>query len=294
MSASPLSAGKHTATLNNLKIHYTVLADSPKLPPVVLHPPPWGIGTELYIKTFTRLASQYTVIIPSPRGNNDSERPASPEEMSSRHIVSDLEALRIHLGLEKFPYLMGHSAGGNIALGYAITYSSRVDKLFLFNSDLMGYKREDTSFFQEVFTQFFTNMPQNDDDFKAFMLKTMPLYFALPDLGGPDEVANSWAGKPTLWAFGTNAAADSASAPGEGSPGDGNTKWRQIDELDKVEARTLVLTGREDRTTAPEVSSRIASGIKKSLLCIIDACGHMSWIERPDVFWEVLEDFLDD
>jgi pimeloyl-ACP methyl ester carboxylesterase len=292
MSSSALTAGKHTATLNGLTIHYTILADSPNLPPILVHPPPWGVGAELYINTFARLASKYTVIIPSPRGNDDSDRPASPAEMSTRHVVSDLEALREHLGLDRFPALIGHSAGGTVALGYAIAYPTRVERLILLNSDLLGYPRKDVSFFHDVLGHFAADPPTTDAAFRAFMLKIMPLYFAYPERGGPEAFASLWTRDPSLWAYGAYYSADSASPPGEGAPGDGNAKWRQVDELANVTAATLVVTGREDRTTGPEVSDRIASGVKRSRLVVVDACGHFSWVERPDVVWVVVDEFL--
>ncbi|KIW87641.1 uncharacterized protein Z519_11615 [Cladophialophora bantiana CBS 173.52] len=293
MSYSPLTPGKHSTTLNNLTIHYTVLADSPSLPPLVVHPAPWGVGAELYINAFSRLSSKYTVIVPSPRGNDDSQRPSSLQEMSSRHIVDDLEALRAYLGLEKIR-VMGHSSGGTIALGYAIAYPSRVEKLVASNSDLLGYARKDRSFFEEAFKLFFENLPTDDAEFKQFILKILPMYFALPDLGGPAEFEKQWTGEPSLWAYGSYYAADSASAPGEGAPGDGNAKWNQAAELHKVTAPTLVLTGRQDRAAAPEVSAAIASGVQRSKLAILEPCGHMPWVEQPEEFWSVVEGFLEE
>ncbi|EXJ56708.1 hypothetical protein A1O7_07052 [Cladophialophora yegresii CBS 114405] len=293
MSSSTVTPGKHTAILNGLKIHYTILADSPDLPPILVHPPPWGIGAELYINTFARLASKYTVIIPSPRGNDDSDRPAWAEEMSSRHIVSDLEALRAHLGLDKFPALMGHSAGGTIVLGYAIAYPTRVERLVLLNSDLLGFPRTDVSFFHEVLGHFAANPPTTDEAFRAFMLQIMPLYFAHPERGGGlERLASLWTGNPSLWAYGAYYAADSASQPGEGAPGDGNARWKQVDELGNVAAATLVLTGRGDRVAGPEVSARIAAGVSRSRLVVVEECGHMSWVERPGEVWAVVDEFL--
>ncbi|ETI26276.1 hypothetical protein G647_03053 [Cladophialophora carrionii CBS 160.54] len=126
----------------------------------------------------------------------------------------------------------------------------------------------------------------------AFQMTGANQYFAQPERGGPETLADLWTGNPSLWAYGAYYAADSASPPGEGAPGDGNAKWKQVDELGNVAAATLVLTGREDRVTGPEVSVRIAAGVRRSRLVVAEECGHMSWVERPGEVWGVVDEFL--
>jgi pimeloyl-ACP methyl ester carboxylesterase len=124
------------------------------------------------------------------------------------------------------------------------------------------------------------------------MHKILPFYFVNPkDRSGPDAFIAAWTSTPSLWAFGAHHAGDSAAPPGQGAPDDGMAKWKQVEELDKVVAKTLVVTGKEGRCTAPEVSEAIAARIKNSRLVIFDACGHMGWLERPDLLWPAVEDF---
>lgn len=279
---SPLSPGTHTTTINSLTINYTILASSPGLPPLVIHPSPWGCGAEIYIKPFSRLSSEYTLIIPFPRGNDTSQSPEHPSDMSSRHIVSDLEALRQQLDLPKIN-LLGHSSGGTIALGYSIAHPDSVDKLVLLASDLLGYTRRDRSFFEEVGRIQASGPPiTTDAEFREFVLRIMPLYFARPEKGGPEAFRRAWTSTPSFWAYGSYYGADGAE---EG-------KWDQVAELGKVSAQTLVVVGRQDRTAGVEISETIAAGVRGSKLVVVEECGHMPWVEQEKEFWKVLEAFL--
>jgi 3-oxoadipate enol-lactonase len=54
-----------------------------------------------------------------------------------------------------------------------------------------------------------------------------------------------------------------------------------VDKLASIKAPTLVVCGRDDAATPPERSEEIARGIPGAKLVWIEACGHMSAIERP-------------
>ncbi|KIX01692.1 uncharacterized protein Z518_09418 [Rhinocladiella mackenziei CBS 650.93] len=280
-SSSKLSPGSHATAVNSLTIHYTVLASSPGLPPLIIHPAPWGCGAALYIQAFSRLSAQYALIIPSPRGNDSSQRPSSPDEMSSRHLVSDLEQFRQFLGLDKVS-IVGHSSGGTIALGYAIAYPDHVDKLILLNTDLLGYERKDNSFFQDVGQIQARMSVTNDEEFKELVSQILPLYFAHPERGGPEAFKKVWTNVPSLWAYGAYYGADKSE--------DG--AWDQVQELGKVKAKTLVVVGRQDRTCEIEISECVSRGVTGSRLVVLEDCGHIPWMEQEKPFWDLLEEFL--
>lgn len=52
--------------------------------------------------------------------------------------------------------------------------------------------------------------------------------------------------------------------------------------LSRISCPTLVLCGRQDKTTPLEVMTEIAADIPSSRLVIIEECGHLSTLERPD------------
>jgi pimeloyl-ACP methyl ester carboxylesterase len=65
-----------------------------------------------------------------------------------------------------------------------------------------------------------------------------------------------------------------------------------VPKLRGVAAPTLVLCGRDDRSTPPANSQLLASKIRDARLEWIDACGHMSAIERPDAVNALIVPFV--
>jgi 3-oxoadipate enol-lactonase len=55
---------------------------------------------------------------------------------------------------------------------------------------------------------------------------------------------------------------------------------------------TLVITGDQDRVYPPELAERIARRIPGAKLAVLEDCGHLSNLEQPERFNQVLLDFL--
>jgi pimeloyl-ACP methyl ester carboxylesterase len=62
--------------------------------------------------------------------------------------------------------------------------------------------------------------------------------------------------------------------------------------LARIAVPTLVVTGEDDRTAAPEVARRMAARIAGAELAIVPATGHLLMLERPEAFDRVLLDFV--
>ena len=62
--------------------------------------------------------------------------------------------------------------------------------------------------------------------------------------------------------------------------------------LEKLAVPTLVITSDEDRVYPPELAQRMARRIPGAELAVLEACGHLSNLEQPERFNEVLLDFL--
>lgn len=59
-----------------------------------------------------------------------------------------------------------------------------------------------------------------------------------------------------------------------------------------IKCPTLILCGRQDALTPLEVHEEMSSMIPKSRLAIIEDCGHMSTMERPQAVTALLRDWL--
>ena len=64
------------------------------------------------------------------------------------------------------------------------------------------------------------------------------------------------------------------------------------DRLGEIHCPALVITGRNDTTVPVEIQFQLASGIKDSRQILIDKAGHAVTAETPDIFNQVLVEFL--
>lgn len=64
------------------------------------------------------------------------------------------------------------------------------------------------------------------------------------------------------------------------------------DEIQRIEAPTLILWGREDIVTPPEAAEEMHAKIRGSKLVWLERCGHAPMIEVPELFAEALRPFL--
>ena len=62
--------------------------------------------------------------------------------------------------------------------------------------------------------------------------------------------------------------------------------------LPSIRCPTLVVVGREDALTPPELAREIADGIPGAKLTVIPDCGHMSTLERPEAVNRALRTWL--
>ena len=62
--------------------------------------------------------------------------------------------------------------------------------------------------------------------------------------------------------------------------------------LGSIKCPTLVLVGRQDALTPPELSEEIAAAIPGAKLQIVPECGHLSTLERPEAVNRALEAWL--
>ncbi|MGV3524157.1 MAG: prolyl aminopeptidase [Candidatus Sericytochromatia bacterium] len=97
-------------------------------PVVFLHGGPGGGVTSTYRRFFD--PDHYRIVLFDQRGAGQSTPHAHLEHNTTWDLVSDMEKLRAHLGIERW-LVFGGSWGSTLALAYAITHAERVTGLVL-------------------------------------------------------------------------------------------------------------------------------------------------------------------
>jgi proline iminopeptidase len=97
-------------------------------PVVFLHGGPGGGSMPLYRQMFDPL--RYRIVIFDQRGCGQSTPHAELQDNTTGHLVSDIEILRQHLGIDRW-FVFGGSWGSTLALAYAQAHPDRVRGLIL-------------------------------------------------------------------------------------------------------------------------------------------------------------------
>ena len=123
-----LAPGQHTAVIGGAAVVYHVFGKGPVL---VAHS--GGPGCDWSYLRMPEVEKVATVVYIEPIGTGASARLANPAEYSRELDVSNVEGLRIHLGLDKI-VLLGHSYGGFVAQTYALMYPQHLGGLLLYDT----------------------------------------------------------------------------------------------------------------------------------------------------------------
>lgn len=188
----------------------------------------------------------------------------APERRAEGSAVDDLEALAVHLGLERF-HLVGTAAGGIVAVDYALTFPGRLRTLVIANS-IVGVQDED-----------YLEMTRR--------LRPAPEFNAIPaeirELGPSYRAANP---------EGTRRWKELAKA---GHPTAPATRNRiTFAALETIQTPTLLVTGDADLYTPPSVLRLFAARFPNCGLLVIPECGHSAFWEQPETFNRAILDFI--
>ncbi len=133
------------------EVHFEECGNPEGKPALFLHGGPGGGLDSRYRRFFN--PEHYRIVLFDQRGSGKSTPHASLEANTTWHLVSDIEAIRQHLGLERF-MVFGGSWGSTLALSYAQKHPDRVSELVL-RGIFMLRKSELAWFYQEGASQLF-------------------------------------------------------------------------------------------------------------------------------------------
>jgi proline iminopeptidase len=252
---------------------------------------PGGPGrTPDYLGDLGGLSGSRELILPDTRGTGESESPADPATYRCDQLARDVEALRAELGLERVD-LLGHSAGGNVALSYAAAYPDRLGHLILLSPGLQPLGLDLTEAQQEAAMRRRSAEPWYasaqaaiqaagaGDGSAANRLRYMPFFY-----GRWDDAARAHA----QVGFTERAAAVQAGfyAPGAFDPPATRAG------LARVTAPVLLYAGELEIGPTAELVTEAATLFPSWELAIQSGAGHYPWLDDPGRFTARLLAFL--
>lgn len=229
---------------------------------------------------FERLALARRVVMYDQRATG-SAAPA-PETPTIDMWVSDIEAVRKHLGAERID-LLGHSFGGYLAMSYAVAHPERARSLILVDSsqpDLENNVQLMNELFPDRANAWRSLRASLDEPFRA---EEIALFFSMEfaDPGWLDRYVAHVTG--LIYDVDTN----------EGLRAD--IARRDLDsQIEAIMAPTLVIHGRFDAILATSTSWSLHQRLENSRFEVFERSGHMPFIEEADPFAQRVADFLRD
>lgn len=175
------------------ELYYEQCGNPDGQPVVFLHGGPGGGLTPDYRRFFDPEA--YRIVLFDQRGSGKSTPHANLEENTTWHLVSDIERLREHLGIEQW-MVFGGSWGSTLALAYAQTHPDRVNALVLRGIFLCRKKEIDwfyqagaSAIFPDVWEQYQSVIPEAE---RGNMLEAYYRRLTSEDESVRLEAARAW------------------------------------------------------------------------------------------------------
>jgi 3-oxoadipate enol-lactonase len=189
--------------------------------------------------------------------------------------VEDLRALLDHLKLERAS-LVGCSAGGGLALDFALAYPDRVSALVLVGPVMSGL-----SFSSHFYGRNFRN---REPAFAGKPAVTVDNWIQDPYL---TDARNTAAREKLRELLGRFPSSVTASIPGGKSP-----EKPALGRLGEVRVPTLVITGASDIPDVHAHMGAITAGVAGAERILLPAAGHLPQLEKPEAFNEEVLEFL--
>ncbi|MFD6920518.1 alpha/beta fold hydrolase [Streptomyces sp. NPDC059944] len=244
-----------------------------------------------YLGDLGGLARHRRLCLLDLRGTGASDRPADPATYRCDRQVDDVEAFRGHLGLDRVD-LLAHSAGGDLALLYAVRYPERVRSLTLVTARarVLGVDftpehraegaalRSQERWFEgahEAYGRIWAGTA-SDADFDA----ATPFFYGRWDTAARAHAATD--------VHQTNEdAADRYATPEAFRPAVARSVVAAWD------VRVLLVSGALDSGPLPRVAAAVADLFAQAEQAVLPGAGHFPWLDDPRLFSDTVARFLD-
>ncbi|KAB2924094.1 MAG: alpha/beta hydrolase [Bacteroidetes bacterium] len=275
-----MNNGSFLLPVRTSSIHYTVSGTGA---PLLIAPVSWGVDGHRWT-TLDVLAERFTLIRLDPRGTGGSGDVTEKSEYGIPTLVEDIEALRSHLGIDRWS-IMGQSAGGWTALEYTLAHMARAAKLVVVCSAPTGRFQKGT--FRdpahplypryERLSQEIRSLP-HDERVRQF---NRAIYqYDVQTEGARAAIDRIFAATPF------NAKRNQYFISQE------LQRYDVRDRLRDIAVPSLIIGGAHDVHVSPEWSVTMAERIPGARLEMMQGSGHFPWLDEPEAFFRTVADFL--
>ncbi len=284
---SQFVSGEYDAVLNGVRIHYAVRGSGPVM---IAHSGGPGFDARCW-DDFAKIDDFVTIITIHPRGSGLSGD-APNDAYLLPDYAADVEALRVHLGLER-PIVMGWSHGGMVAQQFAFTYPDSLLKLILLDTSAhFGEFLSDV----EAAVQEFKNEPWFEKSLTALKAEWAGEYRT------GDDMTRLWADEMKFYFKKFDARAEAYNQRIKDLPiridslkvfNDKEAPTMDLrPQLTKITVPTLVMVGRHDFITNVAMAEEMVKHIPNARLEIFEDSGHFALVEEPEKFYRVVKEFV--
>ena len=244
---------------------------------ILVHGGPASYDHSYFMPHFRTLAGIAQVVALDLRDHGRSAR-HDPADWNFELCADDVRAFCDTLGIVR-PVVLGHSMGGFVAMLYGARHPGHAGALVL----------------QSTMARL--DLGRLVDGFRA-VAGAEVAELARRDYTGDPVSAAQWA--RVFAAFGPRVPSEDELARRIRNPelsGPGLELLRGLDivrRLDRVACPVLVCVGELDPVTPVSAAKEIVDALPRGTgrLAVIDGAGHFPWLDRPDVYWPLIERFV--
>jgi pimeloyl-ACP methyl ester carboxylesterase len=271
MNRKPIESG--LAAINNARIYYEIAGEGQ--PFVMIHA---GVAdSRQWHNEFAHFAQWFRVLRYDMRGYGQSE----PVAGEFSHL-QDLTALLDYLGLHEPLILMGCSMGGSLALDFALTRPLQTAALIMAGSGPTGLELDTPSpaKFEEA------EKAYHAGNFDLLAEIETQIWFDGMDRT-PDQVNQAM--RQLAYEMNRTALSHYAQKLGKQLP---DTEMTAVDHLSELQIPTLIIVGAHDIPYMQAAADHMIEKIPSAQKAVIKDAAHLSNMDQPDEFRQIVTGFL--
>lgn len=275
-----MNNGSHHLAVDSTSIHYSIQGNGE---PLLVCPVSWGVDGHRWT-SLDELTHDFSLIRLDPRGTGLSGDVTDKSEYGIPTLVGDLEAVRVHLGIDQWN-IMGQSAGGWTALEYTLAHQDRVNRLIVVCSAPTG--KFHTGTFRDPAHPIYPRYKQLSEEIRSLPHDERVRAFnrAIYQYDVQTEAARRIIdGIFAATAF--NAQRNNFFIMRE------LQRYDVQKRLHEIAVPALIVGGAHDAHVSPEWTDVMARSIPGARKMIMEGSGHFPWLDEPERFFSTIRSFL--